>query len=842
MPQFRIARCFLPLAIALLAWSTASAQGPRSGDARFLDGLRQRRLFELAEKYCQQKLNDEKLPPVKQGDLTIELIRTLAQHAAFARPEERDDLWKQARVTAAEFVRTQAKHPRLILVRVQDALTPLAQGELARQELEAGAAPPGGTDGAKAAVREAARLLEALSVDLNREIAGRRRTTPKGGELSADELFSLGNHLQHQLAKAQRIQGRLYEPNTADRASSLGQAKKTLAAALSQATENPALAADLRLDLAICERLLAEFDESRRLLGELDRPGTPTTVRLTARAELVRVELDQQRLPEAQKLVEQERLIDGQSSPELELAALEVFMAQLRAASSAGDKTAIEKWQKLAAQQARLLTEAHGSYWGRRADQLLVRSLPRGTVGNAELLARTADSLYLKGEFDQALSAYDQAAEKAGQSGDDKSALELGYKAALVQEGRKLHKSAAERFCALAIQFKRQPQAPAAHLRGIWNAAQEVRRDSAYEREYEKLLVELIDTWPAHESAQQARMWQGRLFETRQDWAKAGATYRGVPPESEHYATAVAAAISSLRLELAALTAAGQEPAQAARQGVDYLRGVILGPEQRLPDKWSDTQRDAALAVAGVILDFLPADASQAEEFLKSAIAGGGDAPREWISAARAQLVLALASQPAKRQSAEQMLKQMSEGSPDQLLDLLRGLSAIVGRSRPEVRSELAALQLATVELLAPHRARLDKPGQLTLDRARAEALVASQRRDEALEIYARLAKENPAQGGIQEAYGELLLAGSDKESLANALAQWRMVAARSRSRTERWFKARYSIALAQQKLGDKAGAATLLEYVLKTPPGMEGTAWKARYEALLEECQQMRD
>lgn len=815
----------------------ALAQAPQSSDARFLAGLRHRRLFELAEKYCRDNLAAQTIKPVEQADLTIELIRTLAQHAAFARPEERDALWKAARTTAADFLRKSEKHPRLILVRVQDALTPLLQGELARQELEAGGLPTGGVDGAKALVREATRLLEALSSELEREIPLRRRATLKEGELSGDELFSLQHHVQHQLARAQRNQGLLYEPKSVDRTSSLQQAQETLQQALRQSTDEPALTAQLRLDLAICQRLLGEHEACQQLLKELEPPEIPIAVRLTARAEMIRLAIDRQQLAAAQKLVEEGRLIDGQASAELDLATLELCLAQLRAAAAASDKGQIEKWQKLAAQQARLLTEQHGSYWGRRADQLLVRSLPQGSIGNAELLMRTADSLYLKGEFDQAISAYDQAADKADRAGDDKTALELSYKAALVQEERKLHQDAADRFCARAVQLKAQPAAAAAHLRGVWNAAQEVRRDASYEQQYEKLLVELIDTWPASEPAQQARLWQGRLHESRQEWNKAAASYTSVPAESEHFAAAVAAAIPALRKELAAFAAGGTETQDAARRALAYLRGVVLGPQMRLPDRWNDAQRGAALAAAEIVLDYLPSDAPAAEELLKAAIEAPGDTPPEWKIAAQAQLVLALAAQPAKRRTAEQMLQEMSEASPAQLLDLLEGLSAVVSRSRPEVRRDMAALELATVELLSPQRQKLDRTQQLSLDRVHAEALAAANHRDEAIDLFRKLANENPLDGGIQEAYGDLLLAGQDKDSLAKGLAQWRIVAARSKPRSERWFKARYSVALAQSKLGEKKEAAALLEYLLLTPPGLDGTSWKVRCEALLEEC-----
>ena len=67
---------------------------------------------------------------------------------------------------------------------------------------------------------------------------------------------------------------------------------------------------------------------------------------------------------------------------------------------------------------------------------------------------------------------------------------------------------------------------------------------------------------------------------------------------------------------------------------------------------------------------------------------------------------------------------------------------------------------------------------------------------------------------------------------------RWRIIASRTRPRTPRWYKAKYSVALAQFKQGDRAAAATLLKYLLETPPGLKGTEWEARCTGLLRQCE----
>jgi len=171
--DFRLAAIF---AASLLIAATCCAADE---DERFLEGLRERRLFELAERYCSDRLADAQLPLVVQGDIAVELIRTYALHAANSPPDRREELWKLARGAANQFQRTSPQHPRRILIRMQDALTLLAQGELTRQEFEAGAADEAAVESARKALREATKLLADLDKELAREIPLRRRGQPK---------------------------------------------------------------------------------------------------------------------------------------------------------------------------------------------------------------------------------------------------------------------------------------------------------------------------------------------------------------------------------------------------------------------------------------------------------------------------------------------------------------------------------------------------------------------------------------------------------------------------------------------------------------------------------------
>lgn len=825
--------------LAALAWLIAlRASAAEATDAQFLDGLRQRQLFKLAEKYCADRLAGLPSDHTARAELTNELIRTYAMHAANAKPGERDVLWKTARKAADDLIKQRPPHPRAIFVRLQDALTPLAQGELGRQEFEAGALAEDEVEPIRQALREATSLLAAIDKELTRDVPLRRRTPPRGGEPTGDELFALQQHVQQQLARAQRNRALLFAAGSDDRLSQLIAAVETLQKPLAQLAPDDPLLPAMQLDLAECQRLLGKLDQAGELAWSLDRDDVTPLLRLRARAEQIRVAVAQKDVANIERLLAEGRELEGQSLAELDFAWFEGFLSLARSASD-GQRLAnpekllpaalAKRYQDQAATQAEFLEATYGPYWGRRADQLLVSALPRdaGSTANADLLSRKADSLYRKGEHDSALAAYDDAAAAARAKNDLQVAFELAYKAALVEQQRGRHSDAANRLRILAKSLATHKHAPQAHLLAAWNAAQLAQVDAATVDNYAAILREHMATFPRAKSVNQARLWLGQLHESRAAWPEAIEAYSGIARESEHFAAAIAALARCWPVHLAALSAAGQPTEGPAADAISFFTSAI-----------TDSEQNAALAAAELIVTWQPERAKEAETILQAALANSDDAPAEWRSAAQTQLVVVLAAQPDRQTEAVAVVQTIGAASNAQMLAVLSSLAQIAARATSQdQRREIAQVQLAATAALVPRRASLSKAEQLQFDRIQAEALAAAGRRQEALASYSTLARANPNGGAIQQGYAELLLDSTDPAELNQSLGQWRLVASRLKPRTADWFEAKYSIALAQFKLGDRAGAATLLKYMLETPPGLKGSEWEARYAELLGQC-----
>ena len=809
-----------------------------SDDAAFLEGLRSRRMFTLAERYCLERLNQQELPPDEQAKLAVELIRTYALHAVHAPPKDRDALWQAAHDTAAEFDRLDGGSPSAVLVRVQDALTVLARGEFARQETELAADDGTARQRARDIIREAARRLE----ELDEEIAALRRTRPpRGGEgaLSADELFALHANVRRQTARAFRNQALCYDAGTNDRIASLTRALALHEQLLRELAADDPLRQEVRVDQAVCHRLADDFDSAARSLASVEADSATPRVRLAAQAEAARLELARGEPNQALQVLKGPRTIDSVSSPQRDMAFLETCVALWRAASASGNESESTRWREESLAAARAIEESHGAYWGRLADRLLVReAVTTENRPDFEILIRRADDLYVQKKWDEAVAAYDLAGDAARKAGDGESAFELFYKAALVDQQLARHDAARDRLRSVALANSSSPRAAEAHLLAAWNAAQVAQDDSLAVDAYVSILSEHVATWPESPTSDTARLWLGRLFEHQQKWFQAAEAYGAISSEAQSFDEAVAASARATERWLAERKAQGEALEEEASRAAQHFDDLLFDRRGQLPEQFGPAARNAALASARLRLLYTRDGHATAAALLEAALSRSPDAPQEWQSSVRSMLVVALAAQPQRRSDAAALLKQIGESSPSQLLEVLVGLSDVGQSASDDAQSQIARLQLEAAERLWPDRGALARGEQIALRRIRAEALDRSGNRAEAAAEYAKLAADEPDDAAVQVGYGRFLLAGGDRESAELALAQWRRVAARSRPNTETWYEAKYSVALAQFQLGRNDEAARLIRYLQITPPGLEGSPWNDKFLALLKRCE----
>ncbi len=833
-------------ALVLAAVAAAQAEAP-SADARFLAGLRQRGLSRLGEVYCTDRLARNDLSPAQRAEVVVELSRCVAEQAVGSPPELRPPLWQRAIDVAEQFAEQSPEHPRALLVRFQAVLVTLARGELARQEALLKGGQGDLIEEAKTHLRTAVRRLRELIDEA--ELASRELLTspPQAPDALRDyQLAALKKNLQYELARALRNQAQCYPAGSADRANSLSQAVELLQP-LAGVREADSLVWAARIDRIVCYRLMGDYPTTRRLIDALLAEEPAADVRLRVRAEWIHLALAARRLDEVMGLIQQGRKIDGVGSAWLDYAHLATYLQAWQAANQAGDEPGAVRWQDLATGTIRLIASEHGPYWTRRAEMLLagyVRAAP--DAGNLAMLVQAAESAFRSGNHDESIAAYDRAEQLALAEGNASRAFELGYIAGTIEHHRKRHAAARDRYRRVAVTHPRHLKAPEAHLLAVYHAGELLRAEQGRLEDYTALMAEHLQRWPNEPTADHVNRRLGLVYEHQRNWQQAAAAYRAVSPGHAKFEQVVVAAEQCYRKWFDEALAAGQPVEPVAGEVAGWFRGLIVGPQNLWPQRWSPVQRAAALAEARIRLNYTSGGHPQAALVLDAALQQTTEASAVWVSQARALQVFSLAGQ-GKHREAAGVLAQVSAASPEEMLDLLDGLARTSATATPQARMDLAQLLLEAIRLLEDGPALLSPAQQQDLLRRKAQALEQGGHAEEALAAYESLAAANPDDGAVHESCARLLMAGDDDASLEKARAKWREVERRSPSESPRWFRAKFYIAELHYRLGANKPAAerqaangqvlkiiALLELL---HPDLGGKAMQAQFEQLKAKC-----
>lgn len=814
--------------LASLALGSLCAAGEPT-DERFLDGLRQRRLYELAEKFCDDRLADAKLDDARRADLTVELVRTLSDHALDAGGEAAAGLWQRATQVVAEFAAQRRQYPRLMLVRLQGALARAAEGESLRLAQAGG----GETEGL-APARDILRKAIADFEQLEREVAAQLSQTGQAGApergLNTPELQSLLANLQYQRAQTLLSQAQCYPVGSADRTNALSRAGEALELVARQKTRTALVWSAALAELARL-RLLGEYSAAERQLEQLAGSQPPEAFAGRLQAERIRLALARERLDDA--LAEAGAAANATRGLEVELARLETLLAAWQRATTQRQDEEAAEWQRRAVAQAAEISNNYGGQWMRRAEGLVAGALTSsGVRQSSATLAFTAAGFYRSGQFDKALATFDQTARTARDENQAERAFDALYSAATIEKERQNYREASNRYRQLAIGAPQNPRAAAVHLLAAYCAAQLAQLEQPPKLdEYKNLLREHVATWPQNETASQAYSWLGRLAENRGDWNEAIETLAHVKASDPQYVEAAAAIGRCYEARLAAAHHGGEDGRRLADEALGTLERIANRARDRgaKPDA---ATRAATLAAARIWLTEIPTGALPAERLLQDALQADVSAPAEWKTTAKRWLVPALVMQ-GKGGQADQLLDSLS-ASPGEALATLETLATVRRRhAGDDAGRKLAEVELKLENQLLDRRAELDSETLRSVQRRRALTLAETGRRQPGLEALQALAEEFPRDGQMHEDLATLLMDGNEADIRA-ALVKWTQVAQKSRPGTPRFFRAYYGLAATQLKLGQRSEAVATVQAVAAKFPQLGGPELKPRFEQLL--------
>lgn len=812
------------LLCALVALQLVPARAGSAFDEatlQYLEGLRQRYLFQSAEGYCLHALRQQHLPVRKREMLTLELARTFSAHARVLPPEEADELWNRARQTLDDYLQQHPNTPGQIRFELARAMIPAARGEALRWQVELSpwdrelkARSIAQLDAAASGLNQ---LEEKMAAMLRRAINARET---EAGQPTPYELRSLLAGLQLQLAGTLADVARLREKEDPERTAALLDADQWLRR-LAGGREDEEITILARLQLAEITRLRGDLPAADRMLNSVEKQQlTPTQADATT-AHRVRWLLDsEQPHLAAQRLIDHRRK-RGFLTGELGFLSVRATLAMREIATSGNDAELAGELFDTARSQIDRIRQETGGFWAWRAGQLLTEIEDRKRFGSAAApLIREAAALYQQGRTDASLKLYATAAKEADAAENKALAAELRYTAAsILLQSDRLDK-AARLFLQVADQSPDADQAATAHLLHAWSLGRsyDAHRTKSNREAYTQALLSHRERFAGHPSSSDALWMLGLLAERRLQVSQAIQLYLQIPadhPRSTEARTAVARCFESI---LNRLRERGQSTVRWEQAAASRLR-EYTDDLPAAPAPWNPLQAELALRTARIALQQHKPDYELAGQLVTRVVQSAPQtgrsptdtpaaqnpptaqaaAPGNWpslVRLARQMQIVCLAGL-GRPEVARQQIDLLGESSAAEVLEVLDGLSRLAETVPPETSRALGDLQLAAGSRLQEQRDQLSADQQNQLDRCLAEACLATNQPARAIELYQSLLQRQPDNRELLETAGRQLSEFGTPQTAGLARELWRKLEALHQPGSLEWLKARYEVASA---------------------------------------------
>lgn len=798
-----------------------------SDDAKLLEGLRQRQLFDLADKYCEDLLAEKTLGPRRQVSLAVQRLKTLTAKAVFASKEQRPNVWAEIDRLAAEFGTT-FRGSRALLVQAQAALAKVAQVRLIRQELDAKLTDASAGKKALRLLRSARSRIEALIRDIEKAIPVAAREA-SDNDLAAAQLLELKSNMNFQFAVCNLERSRLYDPDDlASRTDALAQAAKQIEDVTRSAQPGTDLWWEANLASSKHLRLAGDPQKASNLFERLPRPSVPAHLLTSYWVEKLHVLQANDDIASVERLVRQLINAPGREA-KLDFALLEasVWLGE-NSTGKAGD------WKTFSTAMLKSIKSSHGGYWGRRAEIVLLGALDRGAIVSEQamdaandadltILIQLAENARAEKRFQLAADSFAKAIQLAGRLKSNATVSRLAVLQGQCYEQLNQHDRAADSMLMAATNHK-QNNASVIHLRACWNLAQQIGKSDAksaaenakrFQAELERHLAE----WPDRDSADTARFWLADHYRQRQQYQLALERLLSVRPESPKFDVAIVTASESATSMLKQM--------QVKNQSVDMMVGRLIG---RFKEKASENP-----AVTDIV-DLLCADIEL--RFLGQSPEAGWLArisKVDWSSGSQSETLTtasrAMAAMGRFNRLADFQLEVETIDSQAVLKRLSEYLDAVWSRQK---KTGAAKANLVVAERGKKIAQQQNAASMIAYWQLRkADVQLAMGENQAAVETFDLLVKQFPRKADLRIKRARAVTGAYGKSDPDRAINQWRRLVPKLRPQSDNWFLAKYQVALLLSESGDRAAAEKLLRFMQANPPGWEKSNLKREFDSL---------
>lgn len=842
------------LLLVVLGLITLSASPALADDetTRYFEQLRGLRLFALAEGYCLDRLASERLSPQQRAQLTLELSRTLSEHAKFSSGREQQELWDRAASVIDEFVQAHPQTPLRWQLEIQLALIPAARGDFLRWQSELTPADLALRRRAEAAFERSAAKLKQKQQELSEQFRlGLRR--PEASAIPQYELRALLLTAKFEQARNWLGIAHLAPKSSAERTEAVARGQ-ALFKELSDDTIPDDMRLLVRVHLAECSRLNGDYTRANHLLREIESDSPPPAIRDRTMAERTRMLLELDRPDDAAQQLLAYRRQRGQLPGELRFLSIRALGALAELAEQKGDAgLAGQIRTEIQAQVTSAVSEL-GGYWGARCRALLEFSQRADEYG-VELaeIVQAAESLYAQSRNDEAVREYARAVSTAQRLGKPELAVEFAYTRASILLHEQDYEEAGEGFREIAERAPANNRGASAHLLFAYCLGKlyEQNRTAPRREAYTAALEAHRQQFPGEQTYFDATRMLAQLQERRLQTNRALELYSEIPLDHRHGPDAQAAVARCYQTIIERLRAQPSAGSEAWQQQALRRLDQMVTSFPTAPGEISLLQAQTVLRVARLYLDradpgYAAADHLLERIFLNDAAresetadeSGDAEGWAKLIEQATQLRIVSLASQ-GRFSQAEILIERLSHTGAADLLNILNGLLQLSPRTDDSTRRALGELQLRAAEELRGRRDELDADQQQLLDRCLAEAYTATGMTDRAAETYESLLQRNPRDKQLRTALARVLNECGKPECLEKAKQHWRELESLETPGQGDWFRARYQVARCTFKLGQFEECRKLLTATRLLYPTLGGPELKVRFETLYDQLNQ---
>ena len=823
--------CWLQiLVVATLLVATPTGRADEH-DATYLDALRARGLFGLAENVCLRRLSSEKLSPDDEAEMSIELSRTYVAHArSFTAREERATYWQLAREVVRAVVTKTPQHSQRLLLVVQEVFVSCDQCEAARLQLELSPFD-------RECRAEYEELLPKLLSDLaavETAILGLPTTATRASgsaAMSPTRLRGLLKAVQLQLGETLMRHGEQFARGSADRSGEFLKADQKLRKLASGPAEERVTQQGL-IALARLQRLRADPEKAHSLLDALEQDGVATEFSDDLVIERLELFLSDRQPTKAADAMRQYRRKSPAFGGRLACVSLRVWLDLARTAHARkNDKLTTELLAEAERFQKSEASLADG-YWGARANQLLTQF--RDDLHFGEQLAgqlREARSRYGSRDIDGAVVAFETAYQTAMTNGSSAVSFEIGYSLGnvLFEQGR--FDEAVRQLAEVVASHAQQPRVAEAHLLQVVSLGRQLQQQPSRERRevYEAGLAEHIARYPQsatrHDAAWMAASLKERLLQTL-----AGiALYETIPADHARADDARAALARCYWQLVSKQRKALESSVEIERTAIERLTPLAQTLLDQ-PEQLTAPQREFLSHLARISVS----SQQPVPEFIEPVVGrleGGTGADRQPFAATALRLILL--TRAGQHPQARELVNQVAASSPNELIPLAIDLQALTEHWNREARQPIAELRIQALNIGSLQPDPLSPKQQLVVDQALADAHELLNHREQVVAICRRLLKANPADVSLLRRLADLEGRSPNAADWKSGRDRWRKLEAIEKPGSKDWLTARAGVIRTSLQLGERVEAEKLLRATRSLLPELSDPESRARFKAL---------